>query len=99
MAAGVLIDTSFLITLADKNRTNHATARRYWQHFLENQIPIFLPTILFALGSQLLVLGLLMLLFSNNGILTLKWDAKLWFLYAFAACPCLYFGYRAILKL
>jgi len=45
MAAGVLIDTSFLITLADKNRAHHQTARRYWRHFLDNQIPIFLSTI------------------------------------------------------
>jgi predicted nucleic acid-binding protein len=45
MAAGVLLDTSFLITLADKNRKHHETARRYWRHFLENQIPIFLSSI------------------------------------------------------
>ena len=45
MAAGVLLDTSFLITLADKNRANHETARRYWRHFLENQIPIYLSAI------------------------------------------------------
>lgn len=45
MAAGVLIDTSFLITLADKNRAHHEAARRYWRHFLDNQIPIFLSAI------------------------------------------------------
>jgi predicted nucleic acid-binding protein len=45
MATGVLIDTSFLITLADKSRKHHDTARKYWRHFLENQIPIFLSTI------------------------------------------------------
>jgi predicted nucleic acid-binding protein len=45
VAAGVLLDTSFLITLADRNRNHHETARRYWRHFLENQIPIFLSTI------------------------------------------------------
>jgi len=31
MADGVLLDTSFLITLADKNRDHHETARRYWR--------------------------------------------------------------------
>lgn len=45
MAAGVVIDTSFLITLADKGRKNHGTARQYWRHFTENGIPIYLPTI------------------------------------------------------
>jgi len=45
MAAGVLLDTSFLISLADKNRAHHEAARRYWRHFLDNEIPIFLSTI------------------------------------------------------
>ncbi len=45
MADGVLLDTSFLITLADKNRDHHETARRYWRHFVENNITIYLSTI------------------------------------------------------
>ena len=45
MAAGVLLDTSFLITLAGRNRPHHEAARRYWQHFTENQIPMYLSTI------------------------------------------------------
>ena len=45
MPGGVLFDTSFLITLADPNRAHHETARGYWMHFLENQIPIYLSTV------------------------------------------------------
>jgi hypothetical protein len=45
MATGVLLDTSYLITLADKNREHHEAARRYWKHFLENEIPIYLSTV------------------------------------------------------
>jgi predicted nucleic acid-binding protein len=45
MAAGVVLDTSFLITLADAKRPNHEAARKYWQHFAENGLPVFLPTI------------------------------------------------------
>lgn len=45
MGAGVVLDTSYLISLADPNRDNHETARRYWQHFMEEHIPVFLPTI------------------------------------------------------
>ena len=45
MAAGVLLDTSYLITLAGASRAHHETARRYWRHFTENQIPMFLSTI------------------------------------------------------
>ncbi len=45
MAGGVVLDTSFLITLADRNRAHHETARRYWNYFLDNEVPIFLSTI------------------------------------------------------
>ncbi len=45
MADGVLLDTSFLITLADKNRAHHDVAISYWRYFLENDITIFLSTI------------------------------------------------------
>lgn len=45
MAAGVLIDTSYLITLADGQRKHHEAALRYWRYIAEEGIPIFLPTI------------------------------------------------------
>jgi len=45
MAAGVVVDTSYLITLADSARPHHQTARRYWVHFTDQGIPIYLPTI------------------------------------------------------
>ncbi len=48
MAAGVLLDTSFLITLAGPAREHHQVARRYWRHFQENDIPIFLSAIVVA---------------------------------------------------
>ncbi len=31
----MVLDTSFLISLADPHRDNHQTARRYWKHFIE----------------------------------------------------------------
>ncbi|PIS02310.1 MAG: hypothetical protein COT85_05965 [Chlamydiae bacterium CG10_big_fil_rev_8_21_14_0_10_42_34] len=57
------------------------------------------PTILMTLGAQLLLFGLFMLFFSSKGALILKWDARMWFLYAFASIPLLIFGYRSISKL
>lgn len=54
------------------------------------------PTILLALGSQLLLFGLLMALFSHQGSLILKWDARFWFLYLFASIPLLIFGLKSL---
>ncbi len=45
MPFGVVVDTSYLITLADLERPNHKTAERHWIYFKENEWPVFLPTI------------------------------------------------------
>jgi hypothetical protein len=60
---------------------------------------IFGPTILFTLGVQLVLIGLLMLLFSHKGVVTLRWNAGWWFLYCLSGFPFVYFGYRALSKL
>ena len=41
----VILDTSFLITLTDKAREHHDTACRYWEHFIEHNIAMYIPTI------------------------------------------------------
>lgn len=45
---GVCLDTSFLITLCSTIRNNHGIARQYFGFWLENGIPIFLPTVCYA---------------------------------------------------
>ncbi len=45
MPDGVLLDTSFLISFANPNAKNHAVARRYFDHFVEESVPMFLSTI------------------------------------------------------
>lgn len=60
---------------------------------------IFGPTVLMTLGTQLLLFGILMFLFSSKGVMILKWDARLWFLYIFASIPLLIFGYKSVSKL
>ncbi len=60
---------------------------------------VFLPTILFTLGVQLFLFGLLVLLFSHKGVVVLKWDARFWFFYILMAFPFLIFGYRSLSKL
>jgi len=59
----------------------------------------FLPIFFFSLGVQLTLMGLLMLLFSHNGMITIRWDANRWILYCLTGSPFIYFGYRAISKL
>ncbi len=45
MADGVLLDTSFLISLADPNRKNHATAVQFFRFFANEGVPMFLSSI------------------------------------------------------
>ena len=72
MAAGVVLDTSFLITLADSSRPNHADARRYWRHFIEHQIPIFLPTI--VVSEFTIVQSISPEILQNCIVLPFNWD-------------------------
>lgn len=56
----------------------------------------YAPIILLTFGAQLLLLGLFMLLFSNQGTLTLQWDTRFWYFYLLASLPLLIFGYKAL---
>jgi len=42
MSAGCLLDTSFLITLAKRDRPQHAVARNYFRYCLDAGIPLYL---------------------------------------------------------
>ena len=44
----VVLDTTFLICLADKNRPSHAAACAYYQYFLEQNVEMLLPTVVIA---------------------------------------------------
>ncbi len=54
----------------------------------------FWPLLLLSIGANLLVIGLLQLFFSNEGLLTLEWDSSYWFVYCLGALPLCYFGYK-----
>lgn len=55
---------------------------------------ILLSIIALSVGSILFILGLLQIFLSTNGVLRLEWNTNHWFIYALAALPLLYFGYR-----
>lgn len=65
----------------------------------EDSKNIVVPTILMTLGAQLLLFGLLMLMFASKGAIILKWDARLWYFYVLASIPFLIFGYKSVNKL
>lgn len=48
MNPSVLLDTSFLISLNDDTRDNHDVAHQYYQHLLEQNIPIYFSVIVAA---------------------------------------------------
>ena len=49
----VLVDTSFLITLYNKKRPNHASAFRYFKYFIEKSIKMYLSTIVISEFQQM----------------------------------------------
>ncbi len=56
----------------------------------------FLPILLLSLSAQLLMLGLLQLLFCDQGFLRLEWDSSYWFVYCLAGLPLLFFGFKKL---
>ena len=44
----VVLDTTFLISLADKSRSSHSAAVDYYRYFLEHNIEMLLPTVVVA---------------------------------------------------
>lgn len=55
-----------------------------------------LPISLLVIGSNILLLGLLQLLLSDEGILTLEWHSKYWYLYSLLSAPLLYLGVKGL---
>jgi len=46
MAAGTVVDTGFLIALANPRESQHAVAQEYWKYLVvRHKRPIYLPTI------------------------------------------------------
>ena len=44
----VMLDTSFLITLSDPTRSNHASAVQYYRECVQRQVPMYLSTIVIS---------------------------------------------------
>ncbi len=58
-----------------------------------------LPLLLLLLGSLSFVFGLILLLFSKDGVLTLRWNGDYWYLYLLVAIPLLGMGWRVLNRL
>jgi len=56
----------------------------------------FMPLLLILLGANLLTLGLMQAMFSDNGFLRLEWSSKYWFYYCLLALPLISLGMKKI---
>lgn len=57
-----------------------------------------LPLLLFLSASIFFVFGLILMLFSQNGVLTLQWNGNLWPLFLFGSAPLFFFGFHFFQK-
>lgn len=53
-----------------------------------------LPLLFVLAGSLLFIFSLVLLLFSDDGLLKLVWNANYWFLYFLISLPLLFLGWR-----
>ena len=56
----------------------------------------FMPLLLILLGSNLLTLGLMQVMFSDDGLLRLEWSSKYWFYYCLLALPLISLGMKKL---
>lgn len=78
----------------EENITPHSYLPK--QEELEEEKSPLSSIFLLALGSQLFLLSIFMLVFSQKGTLFLSWDARYWLLYFLAAVPLIGFGYKGL---
>ncbi|NGX63535.1 MAG: hypothetical protein KR126chlam6_00947 [Candidatus Anoxychlamydiales bacterium] len=58
-----------------------------------------IPIVLFWLGVNILVFSIILIFFSTDGVLYLKWNTKYWFLYSFISIPLIYLGFKGLQNL
>lgn len=54
--------------------------------------------ILLSVGGQFMMLGLMLLLFSVDGVVTLQWKSKYWYFYCIFSMPFLLLGLKSLKK-
>ena len=54
--------------------------------------------LLLAIGGQFMLLGCILLLFSVDGIVTLQWKSKYWYIYCLFSVPFLILGFKLLKK-
>lgn len=56
----------------------------------------FLPIALLTIGSNLLMLSMLLLILGKNGKVELEWSSSYWMLYLILGAPLMFLGYKII---
>lgn len=54
----------------------------------------FWPILFLSVAANLLVIGILQLFFSDEGVLRLEWSSQYWFVYCLAAIPLFFLGLK-----
>lgn len=57
---------------------------------------VIVPLALLSAGSLFFLFGLILLIFSSQGVFTLSWNAKYWYFYLVFALPLLLFGWKSL---
>jgi len=60
---------------------------------------VLIALMLLLTGSVFFLFGLVLALFSNQGVFTLQWNGTLWFIYSGLSLPLLLCGWRALTKI
>jgi hypothetical protein len=68
------------------------------EEIAQHPAPVLMTLLLLIPGAFFLLFSLMLVLFADNGILTLSWDAGYWIVYFILSLPLLIFGWRSLIK-
>lgn len=83
----------------EEEKTEDTTESVQEEALNPTQSSTVLPFVLLLASSVFLVFGLILLVFSNQGTLTLQWNASYWFVYLGTAAVLLFIGWRSMRNL
>lgn len=83
---------------SDMDQENHTEKSRE-EDVPEEFKPMLVATIMLLTGSVFFLFGIVLALFSQNGVFTLQWNGNIWFIYSALSLPLLYFGWKSLSRL
>jgi hypothetical protein len=98
-------DSPYAVSTSTSGDSSRPEKENEEEHAPEESLPthefrsVFTPLFLLLSGSVFFLFGIILAIFSRNGVFTLSWNGNLWYFYLLLSLPLLIFGWLAMQKI